>query len=508
MKLRSRILDIAADQPTVLLNQEDAERGKIHVNERVRLEFGGRTAVALSELTKTIVGRGEVGVYEGVGERLGLRGGEEVTVVSSVPPHSLELIKKKISGEPLTKDEISEIVRDIVSDSLTDVEIAAFVMSQQFVGMSMDEVEARTRALVEGGERINFNQTVYDKHSIGGVPGNKISLLIVPIVASMGLFIPKTSSKAITSPSGTADTMSLLAEVEFTPTEFKEVALKAGGAIVWGGKLGLAPADDILIRRAEHPLELDPRSQMMASIMAKKMAVGANCVVIDIPVGRGTKVETEEEGMKLASDFIELGRRLKIRTLCGLTYGSQPVGHAVGPALEAREALRALMGEGPTSLIEKSTAIAGLLLEAGGVAPPGMGQDHAKQALMSGKALGKMREIIEAQGGDPNIEPEDIPVGDHTICMNSPADGYVTEIDNAAINDIARLAGAPLDRGAGIVLDAKRGYIVKKDQGVLTIYADKASNLSAAYNLAMQSKPFTVEGMLLRKVPEYGWREM
>ncbi len=497
-----------AEQSTVVLNREDAAAAGIRANERVRLEFDGKSATAVVEVAKTFIPRGEVGVYERVGERLGLRGGEEISVTPSTPPISLEYIKKKTSGKSLTKEEISAIVRDIVADNLTDVELTAFILSQQFVGMSMDEVEALTRALVESGEKINFGRAVYDKHSIGGVPGNKISLLVVPIVASAGLLIPKTSSKAITSPSGTADTMSVLAPVEFTPSEFRRIALKAGGAIVGGGgKMGLAPADDVMIRRAEYPLELDPRSQMMASIMAKKMATGTNCVVIDIPVGRGTKVEAEEEGVKLASDFVELGRKLNIRTLCALTYGSQPVGHAVGPTLEAREALEALAGSGPTSLVEKSTAIAGMLLEAGGIAPTRTGQDYAKKFLESGKALEKMREIIETQGGKPSIRPQELPVGEHVISINAPCDGYVTEISNASINDIARLAGAPSDKGAGVLLHAKRGYIVKKGQCVMEIYAEKSSSLSAAYDVAARMKPFTVEGMLLQTVPEFRWRE-
>ncbi len=238
-------------------------------------------------------------------------------------------------------------------------------MEEEFHGMSMDEVEYLTRAMVETGITIDFARPCYDKHSIGGVPGNKVTLLIVPIVAAAGLLIPKTSSRAITSPSGTADTMNVLANIEFTASELKEMALKAGGTIVCGGKVGLAPADDILIR-VEYPLCIDPRGQMRASIMAKKLAVGADFIVIDIPVGLGAKVETTEDARKLAQSFMELGDRLKVRVQCGITYGGQPVGHTIGPALEAREALLALQGKGPASLIEKSTALTGMLLEVGG----------------------------------------------------------------------------------------------------------------------------------------------
>jgi AMP phosphorylase len=368
--------------------------------------------------------------------------------------------------------------------------------------MSMDEIEALTKAMVETGERIDFGRPAFEKHSIGGVPGNKVSLLIVPIVASLGVLIPKTSSRAITSPTGTADTMEVLAPVEFTAEEFREIALKVGGAIVWGGRLGLAPTDDIFIR-VEHPLGIDPRGQMLASIMSKKLATGTKALVIDIPTGKGAKVESVEEAELLSSQFVELGRRFGVRVQCGITYGGQPVGHAVGPALEAKEALEALQGKGPASLIEKSAALAGMLLEMAGVATRGSGKDLAEEVLASGKALKKMREIIKAQGGDPKVKPEDIPIGQYTTDIRAPCDGYVTNVDNRSIKEIALAAGAPDEKGAGVLLHAKVGYKVEKGEPLMTIYAERESKLTEAYNVAMRTKPITVEGMLLRKIPDY-----
>lgn len=175
---------------------------------------------------------------------------------------------------------------------------------------------------------------------------------------------------------------------------------------------------------------------MLASIMAKKLAVGIDFLTLDIPVGRGTKVDDIEQAQSLGREFVELGQRFGVKVECGITYGDQPVGHTVGPALEAKEALEALSGNGPTSLIEKSTALAGLLLEMSGATPRGRGQDRAKEILASGKALQKMREIIEAQGGDPRVKPEDIPIGTHRIKLLSPADGYVVSVDNNAIKNI------------------------------------------------------------------------
>jgi AMP phosphorylase len=497
-----KIIDISTGRRFALLNINDADKLGIRLHDRIKIKHGEKAIIAEVDITKTVIQTGEIGVFQDLVPELGVKDGEKVTISTMPIPSSVGYIHKKMRGERLNKEEISCIIKDIASKYLNDLEIAAFVIAQSYHGMTMDEIKALAEAMFETGERIDFEKPVYDKHSIGGIPGNKVSLLIVPIVAAAGLLIPKTSSKAITSASGTADTMSVLAPVEFTADELKKIALKAGGAIVWGGGLNLAPADDLIIN-VEHPLQIDPESQMLASILAKKMAVGANYLVIDIPVGRFAKVETPEEARRLSSRFVELGERLGIRIRCGITYGGQPVGHAVGPALEAREALETLCSGGPTSLIEKSTAIAGMLLELSGKVVKGHGQEYAKEILQSGKALKKMREIIGVQGGDPKIKPEDIPIGQYKVEIKSEWDGYVTSVSNEAIRVIARAAGAPMDKGAGVILSGKVGYKVKKGQNILEIYAERESKLDEAVSIAAKMRPVTIEGMLLHELPEY-----
>jgi AMP phosphorylase len=501
VELKAKVLEYIGDRPTALLNPNAASGLGAVDGSRVRCESAGASRT-LFVATSASMARDRIGMDGMVAKSLSAVAGRRVRVSYSPPPASAGYVRKKVEGAPLNHDEILAIVKDIVDGVLSDTEICAFVLSQYFKGMSMDEIEYLTHSIVETGQRIEFDRPVYDKHSIGGVPGNKVSLVIVPIVAAAGLLIPKTSSRAITSPSGTADTMSVLAEVEFTPEEFKAISLKAGGSIVWGGRLGLAPADDILIRRCENPLGIDPPSQMIASVMGKKMAVGVRYMVLDIPTGRGSKVERTEDARALASSFMEIGRRIGIQVVCGITYGSQPVGHAVGPALEAKEALECLEGGGPISLREKSTALAGVLLEVAGVATSGDGQAVARQILESGKALRKMRDIIEAQGGDPNVRSQDVPIGAHKASLLAPCDGYVAEVDNLAINEVAKTAGAPSDKGAGVLLHGKRGYVVKKGQPVLDIFVEHPSKLADAYALAQRLKPITVEGMLLHRIPD------
>jgi len=296
--------------------------------------------------------------------------------------------------------------------------------------------------------------------------------------------------------------MSVLAPVEFSAQELKSIASEINGAIIWGGGLSLAPADDAFIT-VEHPLRLDPEPQMIASILAKKLAVGTDFLVLDIPTGEGAKIATSEEARRLGNRFIDLGAKLGIKIRCGVTYGGQPVGHAIGPALEAKEALQTLEGTGPTSLVEKSTALAGMLLEMAGKAAKGNGQAIAREILQSGRALKKMKEIIEAQGGDPKIKSGEIPVGKYKQTITAPTDGYATHVSNAAINQIARATGAPGERGSGVVLYLKRGHNVSRGDLILDIYAERQTKLEEAYSLVAKLKPVLIEGMLLEEIPEF-----
>ena len=283
--------------------------------------------------------------------------------------------------------------------------------------------------------------------------------------------------------------------------EIKDVVNKANGCMVWGGALDLAPADDIFIQ-IEHPLSIDPL--LLPSIMSKKKAIGATHIAIDIPTGSGAKIKNMTEAYTLASDFVDLGKRLGMNIQCALTFGEQPLGYAVGPALEAKEALTTLMGNGPADLKEKAVSLAGMLLEMVGVED---GRQKAENVLQSGRAEKKLREIIEAQGGNPRVKPDEIPVGDKKAELTSNQAGRVLWISTENIVHIAREAGAPKEKGAGIVLKAKLGDAVKKDAVLLEIYAERSSKLESALELAKRLQPIVLsrkpeENMLLDRVPE------
>jgi AMP phosphorylase len=498
----AKVIDIETGEKSIIVNDGDAQELMLRLGDRVKLVKDGYNITALVDISDSMVKAGEIGVYKDLLGDFPAEDGDRIDLSLAPAPPSVEFIRKKMKGGTLNKAELLSIVKDTISQSLSQLEIAAFLMAQQYLGMKMDEVEDLTRAIVETGSTIDFGEPIVDKHSIGGVPGNKVTLLIVPIVAAGGLKIPKTSSRAITSPSGTADTMEVLAPVDFSADELKQILQKVGGYIAWGGSLNLAPADDLFIQ-VEHPLSIDPKSQMQASIMAKKLAVGTNSMVLDIPTGQGAKVESFEDARKLGNEFVELGSRLGIKVRCGITYGGQPIGHTVGAALEAREALETLIGKGPNSLIEKSTALAGMLFEMNGISSKGEGQNMAKQILRGGLAYSKMKEMIKQQGGNPGIRPEDIPLGGKRYVITSPADGYVSRIYNSSINDIARAAGSPRYKGAGVLLYAKMGYAVKKGEPVVEIFAERESNLKDAVAVIARQPPFLIEGMLLEELPGY-----
>jgi AMP phosphorylase len=503
MKVKIKKSGVEAGRPEITLNEADAEELGLHVRDRVRLKTNGKEAIGIVNIAKKGLPQGTIWISPEITEKCSVTEDQTVEISPTGKPRSVAFIKKKMDKESLSKQEFEHIVKDVLVNHLSESEIAAFISALYINELTMDETEALTQVLAETGEVIDFKgRTIYDKHSIGGVPGNKVSLLIVPIVAAAGLTIPKTSSRAITSASGTADTMEVLAPVKFNSEEIIEIVNKTNGIICWGGGVNLAPADDLFIK-VEYPLALDPHNLALCSVMAKKIATNTNFLVIDLPMGEGTKINGLEEAEKYAIDFIELGKRVGIKTECVVTYGDKPVGRAVGPALEAAEALRALEGDGPSSLIEKSTGLAGVLLEAGGVAPKGEGKKAALEILKSGDALKKMKEIIGAQGGDPNISSKDIKPGRYMAQIIADREGYVVEVHNKTVVEIARSAGAPRDKGAGLLLLKSKGYKVSSGDILFEIYAQSKYKLEQAEKYARQHTPITIEGMLIERIPSF-----
>ncbi|MBA2846134.1 AMP phosphorylase [Methanococcus maripaludis] len=502
--LNAKFIDLDLGENAVIVNEEDLKGTSYYPQDRVLIESHAGSVIGNIYSTKTMVQKGEVGMLVSELAEISISEGEEVKLRHAEKPESIPFIKKKMDGQVLNPHEIRTIIDEIVSKKLSNIELSAFVSSTYINGMNMDEIGEMTKRIAETGDMISWEKNlVVDIHSIGGVPGNKYALLSIPILAAAGITIPKTSSRAITSPAGTADVMEVLTNVELKEEEIKRIVKTTNGCLVWGGGVNLAPADDIIIN-VERPVSIDPQPQLLASVMAKKIATGIKYTVIDIPVGKGVKIKNEAEGAKLARKFIELGELLNIKVECVLTYGGQPLGRAIGPALEAKEAIEALQDpkNAPKSLIEKALSLAGILLELGGAAQIGEGQNLAWEILESGRALEKFNQIIIEQGGTPK-KPEEIELGDYIEEIIAPIDGYVTDISNTGITNVVKEAGAPRDKKAGLLLNSKIGNKVKKGDVLYTIYSGSEERLVSAVNLARRVYPVKVEGMLIERISKF-----
>ena len=484
-----------------IISEESANSLGVHSSDRIRIKYGNQEMIAIANIAEYF-SKKSIGLYNETAKALGVKEDETVSVQLAPLPESLFNVRAKLHGERLREKDLVNIVKDVVERHLSNAEVAAFLTALSIHGLSTSENEALSRAMVATGKTLSFGEgPILDKHSVGGIPGDKTSMLVVPIVAAAGFTIPKTSSRAITSPAGTADRVETLCPVNLAIEEIKEVVAKTNGCLVWGGSLELAPADDLFIQ-VEYPLGIDP--MLLPSILSKKKAIGATHVVIDIPTGMAAKIKTRTEAYTLASDFVDLGKRLGLNIQCALTFGDQPLGCCIGPALEAAEALTTLMGDGPPDLRDKAVSIAGILFEMVGVEN---GSAKAEEMLDSGKAEAKMRQIIAAQGGNPKVKPDDLPVGTKMAEVRSEQAGKVIWLSTDDIVRIAREAGTPKEKGAGMVLHAKLGETVHKGDVLFEIYAERSSKLASALQLATQLSPVVLtkkpaEKMILDLVPE------
>jgi thymidine phosphorylase len=460
------------DQPVVYMHADcpvcRSEGFRAHA--RVLLKLRDRHIIAtVNHVFGELFALEEAALSEAAWARLDPRPGDMVTIEHTKPLLSMSAVRGKIYGEKLTDAALARIVEDFVAGRYSDIEAAAFISACAAHPLDLGEIYALTRSMVEVGERMHWDiSPIADKHCVGGLPGNRTTPIVVAIVASLGATIPKTSSRAITSPSGTADTMETLAPVELDAPQIRRVVERTGGCIVWGGAVRFSPADDLLIR-IERALDIDSEGQLIASILSKKIAAGATHLVIDIPIGPTAKVRDKTAAHRLAKALGTTASKfgLMVRTL--VTDGRQPVGHGIGPALEARDVLAVLRGDAnaPADLRDRSIALAGALLELVSLVPDGAGKDAASEALDQGHAWQTFQRICEEQGG--MREP---PLAMHTAEIAATTSGEVTEIDNRKLARIAKLAGAPDDKAAGVDLHVRLGDRVEAGQPVYTIHSE------------------------------------
>lgn len=443
---------------------------------RVRVETDHSALVAtLNVVQGDLLKPGEAGLSEAAWRRLEARSGQIARISHAPPVESLSALRSKIYGNALTDPQIEEILRDVVAGRYTDIEIAALLTGFSAAGLNLDETVGLTRGMVTVGDRLRWDQgIVADKHCVGGLPGNRTTPIIVAIVASLGICIPKTSSRAITSPAGTADAVETLTCVDLDLSSMRRVVEREGGCLVWGGAVGLSPVDDLLIR-IERALDIDSEAQLVASVLSKKIAAGSSHVVIDIPVGPTAKVRSRENAVQLASLLDQVGQRLGLMVRTIITDGTQPVGRGIGPALEARDVLSVVQGDvdAPNDLRARSLALAAEVLELAGHCPAGHGERAAEAALSDGRAWKKFQAICDAQGG--LREP---PQAQHRWIIDAPEAGRIAAIDNRRLSRAAKLAGAPAAKAAGISMRIRLGDFVETGEPLFELCAESAGELA------------------------------
>ena len=445
---------------------------------RVELSYDGQSIVATLNVTDgDLLGPDEAGLSEAAWLRLGARAGDFVRLSHAPPVDSMSFVRTKAYGRHVDAAGIDAIVRDIAAGHYSDIELAAFVTAFAAARPTVDECISLSRAMVANGERLYWGHApIVDKHCVGGLPGNRTSMIVVPIVAACGLTIPKTSSRSITSPAGTADAMETVAPVDLDLAAMRRVVEREGACIAWGGRVRLAPADDVIIS-VERPLDFDSPMQLVASVLSKKVAAGSTHVVIDVPIGPTAKVRSADDAASLEALFGAVAEALDITVHAVQTDGRQPVGRGIGPALEARDVLAVLHGEAgaPSDLRDRALLLAGEVLELGDAAAKGTGQTKAREILERGDALRKFEAICEAQGG--SREP---PRAAFTDVIAATRVGRITAIDNRRLARVAKLAGAPRAPASGLEIHVELGDVVRRDQPLVTLHAETRGELEYA----------------------------
>jgi thymidine phosphorylase len=457
---------------------------------RVHLACGSRSVIAtLNVIHGDLIAGHEAGLSESAWKALDPAPGAAIRASHPEMVESFGAVRSKIYGTPFTQTQLEAVIGDISAGRYSAIETASFVTACAGDNMSLEETLALTHAMVGAGTRLQWSQRpVLDKHCVGGLPGNRTTPIVVAIAAACGVTIPKTSSRAITSPAGTADTMEMLAPVDLTLGEMRRVVDAEGGCVVWGGAMSLSPADDLLIQ-VEKPLDFDSDGQLAASIISKKVAAGATHLLLDVPVGPTAKIRSHAAARALSTRLAQVATAFGLKLDVAFTDGTAPVGHGIGPALEAHDVLAVLRNDpaAPRDLRERALLLAGRLLELGGCAARSEGPHLAQETLTSGRALRKFTAICNAQGGMRSP-----PRAPHRHEFPSTAAGVVTGIDNRRLARLAKLAGAPAAPAAGVELLSRPNQSVALGQPLYAIHAESAGELEYALGYA-ERHPFIIQ---------------
>ncbi len=491
MKLKSKNLNWLAGRPVVILGDDTSKKLNIHVDERISIRYKRKKIYAVVDIFPDLVKKGEIGLSNEIVSLLGNKNGENLDIGTAEIFAGARIIKKKMNGESLTREEIKTLVLEISNNNLTEAEIAYFVAAEKLRGLSYTEIIQLTEAMVNTGKKLDFGkQIIADKHCIGGIAGNRTTPLVVSICAAAGLKIPKSSSRAITSAAGTADTVETISNVELSIEEIKKVVEKTNACLVWGGSLGLAPSDDKMIR-VERLLNLDVEPQLLASILAKKIAAGSNRIIIDIPYGSG-KIKTKAKAKALGWKFKKIAKHFNIKVKPIYTLGTQPIGNGIGPVLEMKDILSVLKNEPncPKDLKEKSIFLSAKLMSLCGIL---FSKSKARNILENGRAYEKFKEIINAQNKSDDFDKRvsNLKLAKKQKIIYAEKSGKITEIHNSKINSICRILGTPETNSAGIYLYKHLGKVNKGDK-LMTLYSESEQRLGDGLKFIKEFQPIKI----------------
>ena len=465
----------------VMLNSEQAADYWIKDDDKISLIRKWEEFVVDVVLTDKYVRANEIGVTNDFLAEYPIMQWDTV-LVSFVKnnPLSMQAIRKKLLWKKISDEEIDAIIEDIKEKKIHDLVLAYYVATSFFYKSDVHELAYTTKATAYSWDMYRFPWIVAWKYCIWWVPGNETTLVVIPILASLWLTVPKSFSKAITSPAATGECVNVLMDIEFDKQEVIRITDKVWACLVWNEKLNLAPVNDRIIK-VSAPLWMEPYARMISSIMAKNYAMWINHCLIDIPMWPTAKVATLSDARRVAKRFKEIWEYLGIKMDVQITDGKQPIGKWIWACLQAREALRILQqhSERSKDLEDKCIFLASRLLLLCGVADSmENAQKLAIAQLKNWEARKKLQEIIKAQNWNPNIKSEDIELGKFSYDVVAQKDCVIKKVDMKLLNTMVRWLWAPKEYRAWIYLHKKLWDKVKKWQVIYTMYSPSENKMN------------------------------
>ena len=458
---------------------------------RLSVSLNRCTIIAtLNIVTSDLLKDGEISLSKSAMQKLKVKGNDLLQVLHIEALNSMTHVKEKLNGNSLNERQYKDIMEDIAAQKYSNIHLSSFIAACSGENLSMEEIYFLTLAIMKAGNKLEWeNEIIADNESLGGLHGNRTSMIVVPIIASLGITIPKVSSRAITSPAGTANTMQALTNVNLSLAQMYKVVEKENGCIAWGGAMKLCPADNSILK-VKRALGVDSEGLMIASILAKKAATGITHCVIDIPNINSAKAHTIYDPISMVLRLKEVADYigLNVETIC--FNGVQPVGFGIGPSLEARDVLSVLQNNSAASkdLRKRAISIAKEIVRLTWNIEKQPAEDLVVKKIDSGAAFTKLINICEAQGGFH--EPVQ---ANYRKTIVSASTGIISEIDNQIMARIARLAGAPDEAEAGIDLKIRLRECIEKGQPLFTIHANSAEQLNCAYEYYKQIENKTIK---------------